>query len=83
MTTEQIQKFFSSDVKSNAVIRISFKTRNSVLGIFIQTPDITELKSKNFWRIVSATDFEKWNQTHNYNLCRMFNGAEFTKLSIA
>ena len=83
MTTEQIQKFFSSDVKSNAVIRISFKTRNSVFGIFIQTPDITELKSKNFWRIVSESDFEKWNQTHDYNLCRMFNGTEFTKLSVA
>ena len=59
MTTEQIQKFFSSKVKSNAVICISFKTRNSVLGIFVQTPDIAELKSKNFWRIVSETDFEK------------------------
>lgn len=83
MTTEQIQKFFSSDIKFNAVIRISFKTRNAVLGIFVQTPDIAELKSKNFWRIVSENDFEKWNRTHDYNLCRMFNGVEFTKLSIA
>ncbi|MBV9962499.1 MAG: short-chain dehydrogenase [Parafilimonas sp.] len=78
-----MQKFFSSNIQLNAVIRISFKTRNSVLGIFIQTPDITELKSKNFWRIVSETDFQKWNQTHDYTLCRMFNGAEFTKLSVA
>ena len=83
MTIEQIEKFFSSDVKSNSLVRISFKTRNSVLGIFIQTPDTNELKLKNFWRIVSEANFDQWKKTHDYNLCRMFNGAEFTKLAIA
>ncbi len=83
MTTEQIEKFFSSDMKSNSLIRISFKTRNSILGIFIQTPDFNELKIKNFWRIVSEANFEQWQKSKDYNLCRMFNGAEFTKLSLA
>lgn len=83
MTSEQIEKFFSSNVNSNSIIRISFKTRNSVLGIFIQTPDAEELKLKNFWRIVSKENFEQWQKSKDYNLVRMFNGAEFTKLAVA
>ena len=83
MTNEQIEKFLSGDMKSNAVVRISFKTRNSITGVFIHTPDFDELKSKNFWRIVSAANFEQWQKSKDFNLCRMFNGAEFTKLAIA
>ena len=83
MTNEQIEKFLSPDIKSNSVVRISFKTRNSILGIFIDTPDFNELKSKNFWRIVSEANIEQWKKSHDFNLCRMFNGAEFTKLSVA
>ena len=82
MTTEQIEKFFSG-IKTDSVIRISFKTRNAVLGIFIRTPDFDELKSKNFWRIVSEANFETWQKTKDFNLCRMFNGTEFTKLGVA
>jgi hypothetical protein len=83
MTAEQIEKFFSTDIRRDALIRISFKTRNSVTGIFIQTPDFNELKSKNFWRIVSEANFEKWQKTKDFSLCRMFNGTEFTKLAVA
>ena len=83
MTTEQVQKFFSSEAKSNSLIRVSFKNRNSIVGIFIQTPDFDDLRSKNFWRIVSEANFEQWRQSKDYNLVRMFNGAEFTKLAIA
>jgi len=83
MTAEQIEKFFSSNVKSNSLVRISFKTRNAVVGIFVQTPDFDELKLKNFWRIVSEANYEQWKQSKDYSLVRMFNGAEFTKLAIA
>jgi len=83
MTNEQIEKFFSSNSKPESVVRISFKTRNSVVGVFIPSPDYNELKSKNFWRIVPEASYEKWKQSKDYNLVRMFNGAEFTKLAIA
>ena len=83
MTTEQVQKFFSSEAKSNSLIRVSFKNRNSIVGIFIQTPDFDDLRSKNFWRIVSEANFQQWRQSKDYNLVRMFNGAEFTKLAMA
>lgn len=83
MTVEQIEKFFSSNPDVNSVIRISFKTRNSVAAVFIQTPDAEELKLKNFWRVVSEANLKQWQKTHDYSLCRMFNGAEFTKLAVA
>jgi len=83
MTNEQIDKFLSSNIKANPLIRITFKTRNSIIGVFIQTPDFNELKSKNFWRIVSESDFEQWKISKDYNLCRMFNGAAFSKLASA
>jgi len=82
MTTEQIEKFFSG-IKTDSVIRISFKTRNAVLGIFIRTPDFHEFKSRNFWRILSEANFETWQKTKDFSLCRMFNGTEFTKLAVA
>ena len=62
MTTEQIAKFFSVNKNQEVPVRISFKTRNNVIGIFIKTPDFDELKSKNFWRIVSEANFEQWKQ---------------------
>jgi len=83
MTNEQIEKFFSSKGNLDSMVRISFKTRNSVVGMFIQSPDFNELKSKNFWRIVSQANYEQWKQSKDYNLVRMFNGAEFTKLATA
>ena len=82
MTNEQIEKFFTK-AKLNSLIRVSFKTRDAIVGIFIQTPDYNELKSKNFWRIVSEANYEQWKQSNDYNLVRMFNGAEFTSLVIA
>jgi hypothetical protein len=83
MTTEQIEKFFSLNNQAEVPVKISFKTRNNVTGIFIHTPDFDELKAKNFYRIVSEANFKQWKQTKDFSLCRMFNGAEFTKLAIA
>lgn len=83
MTNEQIEKFLSSEAKTKTVIKISFKTRNAIQGIFIHTPDFDDLKSKNFWRVVTEANIENWNKSKDMNLCRMFNGAEFTRLAIA
>ena len=66
--------------KGNAV-NIHFKDRNTVTGIFIYGHDYAELKSKNFWRIVSVIHVEEWNKTKNEGLARIFNGLAFTKLS--
>jgi len=82
MTNDQIEKFISNNVDENGKpIKIFFKTRNTLEGIFIQTQDFKELKSKNFWRIVTATNLENYKKSKDMGLSRIFNGAEFTKLS--
>ncbi len=80
MTNDQIDKFLSQHA-SKDVIRISFKTRNNIHGMFIQTNDFDDLKSKNFWRIVTESNIENWKKSKDINLTRLFNGTEFTRLA--
>lgn len=81
MTTEMIEKFVSGKGRKETTVNIHFKERSTVKGLFIQGSDYDELKSKNFWRIVSITSLEEWKQTGNFNLTRVFNGVSFTRLS--
>jgi hypothetical protein len=82
MTNDQIEKFISNNVdETGKPIKIFFKTRNTLEVIFIQMQDYRELKSKNFWRIVTATNLENYKKSKDMGLSRIFNGAEFTKLS--
>ena len=81
MTSEQIEKFLEPKHLDKHPVKISFKTRNSFSGIFIHTNDYNDLKSKNFWRVVSETHIKQWEKTKDNNLARIFNGAEFTRLS--
>jgi len=81
MTNEQIEKFIEPKHISHSSVKIDFKTRNSIIGIFIQAADYKELKSKNFWRIVSEKNIKEWKGTNDNSLARIFNGSEFTKLS--
>lgn len=83
MTNDEIEKFLTSKQQRNDRIRIQFKTRNAIIGIFIPSPDKDYLKSKNFWRIVAESNIENWKKSKDIGLARLFNGAEFTKLSVA
>jgi hypothetical protein len=84
MTTEQIEYFLSANrINANRSSLVFFKKRNTFEGIFIQATDYTELKKKNFWRIVAASRIEEYRQSKDINLSRIFNGSEFTKLSAA
>jgi hypothetical protein len=84
MTVEQIEKFIDQHVKdTQKTVKISFKTRNHVSGIFIQSvADYDELKKKNFWRIVTSAHLENYERSKDLNHSRMFSGTEFTKLSL-
>ena len=53
-----------------------------MMGLFVQLKDYEELKAKNFWRLVSEANLEIWNKTKDINAAKMFNGSEFTKLSV-
>lgn len=82
MTNEQIEKFLSTQQFDVTNVQISFKTRKPVSGIFIKTKDYSELKSKNFWRVVGETHIEQYRQSNDINLARIYNGTEFTKLGL-
>ena len=81
MTNDQIEKFLQPEHFSKNVVRINFKTRNTMLGIFINSGDYEDLKSKNFWRIVTETNIDGWKKSKDINLARIFNGMEITKLT--
>ena len=83
MTTEMIEKFVLNKGRKETAVNIHFKERSTVKGLFIHGADYEELKSKNFWRIVSSASLDEWKQTKNFNLTRVFNGGSFTRLSDA
>ena len=76
-----IEKFVENKYRKEAAVNIHFKERSTVTGLFIQGTDYSELKSKNFWRIVSSTYLSEWKETKNMNLARIYNGMSFTRLS--
>lgn len=81
MTNEQIEKFIGSEKVNQHSVKIHFKTRNPIVGIFISLQDYNELKSKNFWRIVTETNIDRWKKSQDANLARIFNGVEMTRLT--
>ena len=81
MTNAQIEKFLEQNYLDKAPVKVSFKTRKPLVGIFIKTADYGELKSKNFWRIVGEVNIESYRKSKDMNLARVFSGSEMTKLS--
>lgn len=81
MTNDLIEKFVETKKRKDQRVNIHFKQRDTLKGLFIREKDYDELKGKNFWRIVSASKLEEWKKTKDQNLARLFNGAEFTRLS--
>ena len=81
MTNEIITKFVETGKRKNKNIHIHFKTRSTITGIFITTGDYSEMKSKNFWRIVPESRVQDWQKTNDLSHSRLFNGAEFTRLT--
>ena len=81
MNIEEIEKFLKKDKsEQEQCIKINFKKRDSIYGIFIKSNDYSDLKSKNFWRIVTRTHFDQWYKTKDVNLAKIFNGSEFSRL---
>jgi hypothetical protein len=81
MTNEQIDRFLQQNHLDKTPVKITFKTRKPVVGIFIKTADYSELKSKNFWRIVGELNIESYRKSKDMNLARIYSGSEITKLS--
>lgn len=85
MNIEDIQKFLDNKTSSkNEYVKISFKKRNPILGLFIKEHrDYADLKSKNFWRIVPESQFVSYSQTGDVQLAKIFCGVEFSRLTLS
>ena len=82
MNIEDIEKFFEKKAVLNEdYVKISFKQREAIYGLFIKDNDYAYLKEKNFWRIVPKSQFEAYKVSRNPSLARIFNGAEFSRLA--
>jgi hypothetical protein len=83
MINDLITKFLEPTHLAATPVKIEFKKRNTIVGIFVKSPDYDELKSKNFWRIVSETHIPEWKKTNDNKLSKIFSGSEFTRLTVA
>jgi len=83
MTNEQIEKFLYPNHIAKQQVKINFKNRNPIIGLFIELQDAQELKQKNYWRVVTEKNIDTWKKSKDMNLVKIFNGVEFTKLAIA
>jgi len=81
MTNDAIIRWVELKNNSDKALNIHFKQRSTIKGLFIQGQDYQDLRSKNFWRVVTNANIEQWKKTKDMNLARIFNGAEFTRLS--
>lgn len=81
MTNLLIGNFIESDKRKNKVVRIQFKKRDAINGLFVVGTDYEEMKEKNFWRIVTASREQEWNNTQSLSCSRLFSGDEFTRLT--
>ena len=84
MNIEDIENFLSKKTTSdNNYVKITFKKRDAIYGLFIKDKDFSDLKSKNFWRIVSKTHLDEYQKSKNINLAKIFSGSEFSRLTLA
>jgi hypothetical protein len=81
MTNDVIAKFLEDKHLGIHSVKIDFKQRQSIIGLFIKGNDYEELKSKNFWRIVTNQHIPQWKNAPDINLAKIFNGTEMTRLT--
>lgn len=85
MNIEDIQKFLDKKTsQENEYVKISFRKREAILGLFVREhKDYSDLKSKNFWRIVPQSQFASYQKTGDVSLAKIFCGTDFTRLTLS
>jgi hypothetical protein len=84
MHSEEIEKFLDKQkLTDGQSIKIDFKKRNTLYGIFLRTDDFRDLKSKNLWRIVVEPRIQEYQSSKDMSLSRIFNGVEISRLGVA
>ena len=83
MNIEDIETFLKKKTTvQEGYVKISFKKRDAIYGLFIQDKDYVHLKSKNFWRIVPRSQFDAYSKSKNMSLAKIFSGSEFSRLTL-
>lgn len=82
MQIEEIEKFLKKNTTAPNYVKITFKKRDAIYGLFVADSDYAHLKSKNFWRIVPQSQFTAYNKSKNVNLAKIFCGTEFSRLTV-
>lgn len=82
MTSEEIQAFNKNKNTKNEVVQISFRSRPSLKGLFLNSKDSLELQRKNLWRIVSESHLPSYMQSGDESFSRIFNGVDITRMEV-
>ena len=80
MTVEKIEHFVQPFLNQPQYIDVYMKGRNLQPVMFIASRDYAELREKNFWRVVPASNVEQWEKTKDHKLERIFSGSLFSSL---
>lgn len=81
MINDAIAKFLEEKHLATNNVKIDFKKRNSLVGLFLKNNDYEDLKSKNYWRVVVEPNIEQWKKSKDSNLAKIFHGTDITKLT--
>jgi hypothetical protein len=82
MNIEDIDSFLRKNTDpETGYVKISFKKRDDIYGLFIKDRDYDHLRSKNFWRIVTRLHATEFQRSGDKSLAKIFNGAEFSRLT--
>lgn len=82
MNIEAIENFFAKKASFNEdYVKISFRQRDAIYGLFLKDNDYCYLKSKNLWRIVPQSRVEAFKNSGDVSLARIFNGVDFSRLT--
>ena len=83
MNSDQIKNFIENKVTAESkYVKIEFGKRDPIYGLFVTDDDYRDLSAKNFWRIVTSKNFDAYSKSKDNNLAKIFNGSEFSKLSL-
>ena len=83
MNVEEIEKFLDKQENTaDKKVKIDFKKRDSIYGVFVKGKDYSDLKEKNFWRVVTLPNVDAWKKSNDLNFAKIFSGSEFSRLTI-
>jgi len=80
MTNEKVENFINKKFLDQLPVKVNFKNRGPIHGIFIKTSDYADLKAKNLWRIVGENNLAAYNKSKDSSLAGIFSGVHMKKI---